>query len=153
MKPAGEELLEFERFEVSGRPILTYSDRSLWAELQRVRGVWDEVVSQRGRAAIYRYLDAVWKLVALWRAVSRPLQNCERAIRLTELDIPLSENVFSMVIACTSDPVLVDRRTRHKWGRALQYANENKKPSELSSAYIRRKGGINRCACLGSRAA
>jgi hypothetical protein len=55
---------------------------------------------------------------------------------------------------CTADRQKVDKRTRSKWSRALRYAAECKTHSEPLAAFIRRKGGINKCAarftrCLG----
>jgi hypothetical protein len=46
----------------------------------------------------------------------------------------------------TSDPGKVDKRTRSKWSRVLRYSVECKSQSESLAAFIRRKGGINKCA-------
>jgi hypothetical protein len=50
---------------------------------------------------------------------------------------------FAAVILCTSDP---DDRTRSKWARVLRYAAEFKALDEPLADFIRRKGGINKCA-------
>ena len=67
--------------------------------------------------------------------------------------ITLADHVepFAAVIRCTADPAKVDKRTRSKWSRALRYALEYKLPSEPLDAFIKRKGGINRCAERFSR--
>jgi hypothetical protein len=59
-----------------------------------------------------------------------------------------------MVILCTADRQKVDKRTRSKWSRVLRYAAEYKPYSEALDQFIKRKGGINKCAerfarCLG----
>jgi hypothetical protein len=56
------------------------------------------------------------------------------------------EEPFAAIIRCTSDPSKVDKRTRSKWSRALRYALEQKDHSETLDHFIKRKGGINRCA-------
>jgi hypothetical protein len=63
---------------------------------------------------------------------------------------------FAAIIRCTADPAKVDKRTRSKWSRALRYAAEFKTNAEPIAAFVRRKGGINKCAarfarCLGRR--
>jgi hypothetical protein len=63
---------------------------------------------------------------------------------------------FAAVILATADREKVDKRTRSKWSRVLRYAMEYKPSSEPLVAFIRRKGGINKCAarftrCLGRR--
>jgi hypothetical protein len=40
----------------------------------------------------------------------------------------------------------VDKRTRSKWSRVLRYALEYKCHSEPLDQFIKRKGGINKCA-------
>ena len=62
---------------------------------------------------------------------------------------------FAAVIYCTSDSDKVDFRTRSKWSRVLRYAAEFKGLEEPLSAFIKRKGGINKCAtrlCPSTRA-
>jgi hypothetical protein len=61
-----------------------------------------------------------------------------------------------VIIRCTADPAKVDKRTRSKWSRVLRYSAESKSHSESLAFFIRRKGGINKCAdrftrCLGRR--
>jgi hypothetical protein len=58
------------------------------------------------------------------------------------------------ITALTVDPVKVDERTRSKWSRVLRYAMEYKAHPEPLDQFIKRKGGINKCAarfarCLG----
>jgi hypothetical protein len=61
---------------------------------------------------------------------------------------------FAALILCTADRQKVDKRTRSKWSRVLRYSAEYKLHGESLAAFVRRKGGINKCAerftrCLG----
>ena len=58
---------------------------------------------------------------------------------------------FAAVILCTADRDQVDDRTRSKWSRALRYAAEYKDLNEPLRDFIKRKGGINRCASRFAR--
>jgi hypothetical protein len=55
------------------------------------------------------------------------------------------------VIVCTSDPAKVDDRMRSKWSRVLRYAAEYKDLDEPLLDFIKRRGGINKCAARFSR--
>jgi hypothetical protein len=55
------------------------------------------------------------------------------------------------VIFCTADPKKVDHRTRSKWSRVLRYAAEYKNLEESLATFIKRKGGINKCAARFAR--
>jgi hypothetical protein len=66
------------------------------------------------------------------------------------LDLP-NDEPFAAIILATADRQKVDKRTRSKWSRALRYAAERKTHSEPLAAFVRRKGGINKCAARFSR--
>jgi hypothetical protein len=70
----------------------------------------------------------------------------ERALRLRGLDASAREDPFAAIIRCTADPAKADKRTRSKWSRATRYAAMSKSVSEPLDQFIKRKGGINRCA-------
>ena len=53
---------------------------------------------------------------------------------------------FAAVIFCTADPEKVDYRMRSKWSRVLRYAADYKDLDEPLRDFIKRKGGINKCA-------
>jgi hypothetical protein len=53
---------------------------------------------------------------------------------------------FAAIILCTADPAKVDYRTRSKWSRALRYSARFKRRKEALTVFMKRKGGINRCA-------
>src|SRR6266481_400227 len=117
-----------------------YTNQALRQDLLRVRSAWEDCQASRDRNAIYGYLSAVFDLVAWWAAEDRAISRAR----------------FAAVILCTADRQKVDKRTRSKWSRVLRYSAEYKSHSESLAAFVRRKGGINKCAarfsrCLGRR--
>jgi hypothetical protein len=104
------------------------------------------IAKNRERDAIYTYLAAVFDLVAWWAAENRALERAQKALRLRNLRLSEHKEPFAAVIRCTADPAKVDKRTRSKWSRVLRYALEYKLHSEPLDQFIKRKGGINRCA-------
>jgi hypothetical protein len=123
-----------------------YTTQALRQDLLRLRNAWEESQASRERDAIYSYLTAVFDLVAWWAAEKRALERAHKALRLRHI-IPFDhEEPFATIIRCTADREKVDKRTRSKWSRALRYALVQKTPSESLVQFIKRKGGINRCA-------
>jgi hypothetical protein len=53
---------------------------------------------------------------------------------------------FAIVIFCTSDPEIVDAKTRSKWSRVLKYAAQLKPKGQRLRDFIRSNGGLNECA-------
>src|SRR4051812_7032995 len=131
-----------------------YTTQALREDLLRVRTAWDECQASRDRNAIYGYLTAVFDLVAWWTAEGRAVSRAHRALMSQPLDLPTIDEPFAAVILCTADRHKVDKRTRSKWSRVLRYSAEYKPTAEPLAVFVRRKGGINRCAerftrCLG----
>ena len=116
----------------------------------RLGRAWEDCQSSRDRNAIYGYLTAVFNLVAWWAAEGRAVSRARWALQLRRVDLP-NDEPFAVIIFCTSDPAKVDRRTRSKWSRVLRYTAECKTHSEPLAAFVRRKGGINKCAARFSR--
>jgi hypothetical protein len=132
--------------KTSVRRDIPYTDEALKQDLIRVRNAWDECQASRDRDAIYTYLTAVFELVAWWMAETRALERARKALRLRHI-IPFDqEEPFAAIIRCTADPAKVDKRTRSKWSRALRYALAYKSHLEPLDRFMKRKGGINRCA-------
>ena len=123
-----------------------YTTEALKQDLLRLRNAWEESQASRERDAIYGYLTAVFDLVAWWVAEKRALERAHKALRLRHINPFKNEEPFAAVIRCTADREKVDKRTRSKWTRALRYALVQKTPSESLVQFIKRKGGINRCA-------
>jgi hypothetical protein len=131
-----------------------YTTQALRQDLLRVRSAWEECQASRDRNAIYGYLSAVFDLVMWWAAQDRAVSRARWALQLQHLDLPPTQEPFAMVILCTADRQKVDKRTRSKWSRVLRYAAEYKTGAEPLAAFVRRKGGINKCVerftrCLG----
>ena len=134
------------RMKTSGQDDIPYTDEALKQDLMRVRNAWEDAQGSRDRDAIYGYLTAVFELVAWWMAENRALERAQKALRLRHF-IPFDqEEPFAAIIRCTSDLAKVDKRTRSKWSRALRYALTYKLTSEPLARFMKRKGGINRCA-------
>jgi hypothetical protein len=123
-----------------------YTSQALREDLRRVRNAWDDCQAKRDRDAIYTYLTAVFNLVAWWAAENSALGRARKALRLRCLEPSDHDEPFAAIIRCTSDPGKVDKRTRSKRSRVLRYAAEYKTNSEPLAAFVRRKGGINKCA-------
>jgi hypothetical protein len=134
------------RMKTSVRDDIPYTDQALKQDLLRVQNAWDESQASRERDAIYTYLTAVFELVAWWSAENRALQCAQKALQLRRIIPSDHEEPFAAIIRCTADPAKVDKRTRSKWSRALRWALEQKISSEPLVRFIKRKGGINRCA-------
>jgi hypothetical protein len=134
------------RMKTSARDDIPYTDEALKQDLMRVRNAWDGSQARRERDAIYIFLTAVFELVAWWMAENRALERAQKALRLRRLTPSDHDEPFAAIIRCTADPAKVDKRTRSKWSRALRYALTYKLTSEPLARFMKRKGGINRCA-------
>jgi hypothetical protein len=123
-----------------------YTTAALRQDLLRIRNAWGDCQANRERDAIYTYLAAVFDLVAWWTAEGRAVERAQKALRLNNIRPSDHDEPFAAVIRCTADPAKVDKRTRSKWSRVLRYALQYKDHSEPLGPFIKRKGGINRCA-------
>jgi hypothetical protein len=148
--------LASSRLKQPVRDEVPYTTQALRQDLLRVRSAWDECQASRDRNAIYGYLSAVFDLVMWWKAEHLAVGRAHRALWLQGADSPTTNEPFAALIICTADRQKVDKRTRSKWSRVLRYAAEYKSNSESLAAFVRRKGGINKCAarfscCVGRR--
>jgi len=133
-----------------------YTTQALRQDLLRVRSAWEDCQASRDRNAIYGYLSVGIDLVLWWAAEGRAISRAHRALWLQGADSPTTNEPFAAIILCTADRQKVDKQTRSKWSRVMRYAVEYKTNAEPLAAFVRRKGGINRCAsrftrCLGRR--
>jgi hypothetical protein len=117
----------------------------------RVRNAWEDSQTRREREAIYTYLTAVFDLVAWWAAENCAVERAQKALRLNNIRASDHDEPFAAIIRCTGDPAKVDKRTRSKWSRLLRYAAAYKSHSEPLDQFIKRKGGINKCAARFTR--
>jgi hypothetical protein len=123
-----------------------YTTQALRQDLLRLRNAWEESQASRERDAIYSYLTAVFDLVAWWAAERRALERAHKALRLRHINPFENEEPFAAIIRCTADPAKVDKRTRSKWAHVLRFALAYKPAGEPLGPFVKRKGGINRCA-------
>ena len=84
--------------------------------------------------------------MAWWAAENCAVARARKALRLQNIWLSDHDEPFAAIIRCTADPAKVDKRTRSKWSRVLRYSAEYKSHSEPLAAFVRRKGGINKCA-------
>jgi hypothetical protein len=125
---------------------IPYSAEAMRQDLQRVRNTWEECQGTRNRDAIYGYLAAVYDLVAWWTAEGRETDRAVRALCSQRLRTFDREDPFASIIRCTADPAKADKRTRSKWSRVMRYAADCKDLAEPLDLFIRRRGGLNKCA-------
>jgi hypothetical protein len=139
------------RLKTPAHDNVPYTTQALRQDLLRVRNAWEECRASRDRDAIYLYLTAVFDLVSWWAAESCALERAYKSLRLQSMCPFDGEDPFAAVIRCTADPAKVDKRTRSKWSRALRYAISCKPLDEPLDRFVKRKGGINRCASRFTR--
>jgi len=131
---------------------IAFSDPALKVNLERLEAAWEDYQSCRDRDGIYRYLTPVFELVTWWAHGDIAELYARRAMR-RKAGRPVDHvpEPFAAIILCTADPEKVDYRTRSKWSRALRYAVKFKRLEEPLAAFIKRKGGINKCATRFAR--
>jgi hypothetical protein len=119
--------------------------------LADVRKEWVDFQSSRDRSAIYAYLHQVYMQVNWWSKNPKEKEAELKAFRDANPNLNLPTDEYAAVIMCTADPKKVDAKTRSKWSRVLRYAAEFKPEQELQRDFLRRKGGINKCAARYTR--
>jgi hypothetical protein len=129
----------------SGTDAIPYTKYALERDLERVQEAWDDSQADRRRDAIYGYLKVVYDLVSWWSAERAEVDRARQALRLRGLLPWPREDVYAAIIRCTADPARVDKRTRSKWSRVLRYVQMQKDDAEPLAAFMKRKGGINKC--------
>jgi len=132
-------------------PVVGYSTAALKANLSRLENEWDTYQGIRDRDAVYGYLNAVFELVMWWKKEGRAVNRASRALHLRHLGFARQPEPFAAVIQCTVDRRKIDYRTRSKWSRVLRYAAAYKGVGEPLAEFIRRRGGINKCATRFAR--
>ena len=121
------------------------------ATLLRLQNEWETVQASHDRMAIYQYLTAVFETVSCWEHEGRAVKRAGRALHLRGHDSVREPEPFASIIGCTSDPDKVDARMRSKWSRVLRYAAEFKDPDDPLGDFVKRQGGINKCAARFAR--
>jgi hypothetical protein len=130
---------------------IPFSTEAMKANLLRLQNEWESVQASHHRDAIYWYLASVFEMVMWWNQESKAVNRARRALHLCGHHSDREPEPFAAVILCTADRDQVDDRTRSKWSRVLRYAAEHKDLYEPLRDFIKRKGGINRCAARFAR--
>ena len=131
---------------------VAFSTDALKANLSRLQDEWETYQNTRDRDGIYGYLAAVFELVMWWKHEQKATEYARRALSVQRRQTaPKIAEPFAAVIFCTADPEKVDYRMRSKWSRVLRYAALYKDLDEPLRGFIKRKGGINRCAARYTR--
>jgi hypothetical protein len=113
--------------------------------LLKVCDVWDEILEDRSRESIYRYLKAVYSVVMKYQRQGRDAELLRCAGRIADLPISEKSELFATVIRCTCDQGL-DAKAVSKFSRALRYAAHRDRPPRMLVAFIKKLGGINSAA-------
>jgi hypothetical protein len=131
---------------------INFSTDVLKANLQRLEREWETYQSTRDRDGIYGYLTAVFELVTVWAHEGTAVDYARWALWLRgHRSAVVSPEPFAAVISCTADCKKVENRTRSKWSRVLRYAAKFKDLDEPLSDFVRRRGGLNKCAARYAR--
>jgi len=123
-------------------------DPTVENDLAQAGRAWREYQSTRKRDAVYGYLTAVFNIVRRWKKQQCVKAHSHQALKATGCRATIRKfEPFATVIVCTSDPWVVDTKTRSKWVRALRYAEQFKPEAESLTNFIKGcHGGINECA-------
>jgi hypothetical protein len=131
---------------------IAFSTDALKANLSRLEDEWETYQTTRNRDGVFGYLAAVFELVRWWAHERKSVEYARRALWLRGHRTLVKEpEPFAAVIYCTADTEKVDYRMRSKWSRVLRYAAEFKDLDERLQDFIKRKGGINKCATRYTR--
>jgi hypothetical protein len=130
---------------------IPFSTDALKANLSRLEDEWENYQTTRHRDGIYQYLAAVFELVMWWKHERKAHEYAQRALRLQRPPVPNIADPFAAIIFCTVDPEKADYRMRSKWSRVLRYAALYRDLDEPLADFIKRKGGINKCATRYTR--
>jgi len=120
---------------------------NLEAELAETRRAFRIYRSTNSREAVYVYLSKVFQAVTRWQRLGCAIRNARATIRLQANAPQMKAEPFAIMVFCTSDPKVVDAKTRSKWSRVLRYAARVKPPCQPLIDFVRVRGGLNECAC------
>jgi hypothetical protein len=113
--------------------------------LEKVQVAWCEFQANRGRDAVYDYLQAVFAIVMHYKVRHRTNKLTRHASEIAHLPFDKKANPFAAVIRCTCGGA-ADNKMISKWARALRYAARRKEPGTRLKAFMKQAGGVNECA-------
>jgi hypothetical protein len=116
-------------------------------QFAQARKAWARYQSTRERDAIYGYLSAVFEIVCRWKMLGHTRTCSLHALTAGKERASIrTREPFAITIYCTSDPQVVDTRTRSKWARALRFAARTKPAGQTLGKFMKSQGGINECS-------
>jgi hypothetical protein len=127
--------------KVSGKQ--SKARRRRW--LEKVQLAWQEFQANRGRDAVYDYLQAVFAIVMHFKVRRQTNKLLRRAFEFADLQFDKKADTFTAVIRCTSGDA-ADNKMISKWARALRYVARRKPPETPLKAFMKDAGGVNACA-------
>jgi hypothetical protein len=128
-----------------GKNARNAAEVSLSAQLFRVCDVWEEILEDRRRDGIFRFLKAVYRLVTRCQREGRAKELLHSALKIAGLPANENAELFSTVIRATCDGKL-DPKSVSKLSRALRYAAYRERPPRMLIEFIKGLGGINAAA-------
>jgi len=117
--------------------------KSIERQFAQARKAWVRYQSTRQRDAVFGYLSAVFQVVQRWAMLGHTRTCSRHALTATKHRCAIrTRDPFAIVIFCTSDPQVVDARTRSKLriGRRLDFCHQLLLSHRLS--YLRQKQTI-----------
>jgi hypothetical protein len=116
--------------------------------IAKARQAWKQYELNRDfdQSAVYGYLTAVYLVVRKWQNLGRANKYSLRALKQQKQPIRMKADPYARLIYCTSNVNKVDAKTRSKWARVMHYVARHKKKDEPLGEFVRRNGGLNKCA-------
>jgi len=128
--------------------IHAYSSVAFENDISGLQRNWKRLQKCRDRDGIYEFLSEVFNLVAWWLADKKALRRSTERFARQGIHPVLDLEPFAAAIIAAATPTDVDKRTVSKWSRVLRYAYQFKPPSESLKKFVKRNGGLNKCATL-----
>jgi hypothetical protein len=117
--------------------------RRLERELKPLCKAERRATQSKSRYAPEIYLREVLRLYECWSRIGLATRYSRRALKLAALPIRDVHPVRRLIDCTSTEP---DRKRRSRWGRALQYAIQQKIESKRLRKFLRKNGGIAGCA-------
>jgi hypothetical protein len=118
--------------------------KSIERQFAQARKAWVRYRSTRQRDAVYDYLSVVFDIVRRRKMLGHNRTCSRHALTATKHHCAIrTRDPFAIVIFCTSDPQVVDARTRSKWSRALRFADSFKPDGQSVAEFFKSQGGVN----------
>jgi hypothetical protein len=129
---------------------LDYTSEDLRVDVERAQQAWKKYRNSRRRNAIYKFLQTIFEIVAVWQQVKNVEGIFQRVPHWTSNSKPAKEP-YTPLLTAAAHPKKIDRRTLCKWASIMIYADYYKSPAVSLARFVRKRNGINACAALYTR--